>query len=341
MHEMTTSAAWVGSMVDLLRDAGQDIAAIFSEAEADLSILDDPNGRYPTDTLSRLWEVAAARSANPALAITIPQAARPVNLSVVTYAMMSCPDLLSSLERLVQYLRIISNAAVVTIQEDSAGTWVTIDLQGGRYPVPRQRFEFILITLLQFCRWITGRDLKPLAVDFTHPSPADPRPYEMAFQCPLQFGAPLHRMLFSSADLTRALPASHPLLAQLHDRYAGDYLERLDNARTTCRTRELVMCRLPYGEPLRKDIADALCMGERTLQRRLQQEGTSFHQVVDDTRRELARQYLSERELSVTQAGYMLGFADQGTFFRACKRWFNMPPGQYRARLKSDTRSSG
>jgi AraC-like DNA-binding protein len=341
MHERTTSAEWVRSIVDLLLEAGLDVAAVFEEAEADLSIVEDPHGRYSTDKLSRIWEVAAARSGNPAIGVAMPRGAKPANLNVLTYAMMSCPDLLTALERLVQYLRIVSNAAVITIQEDCAGTWMTIDLQGGRYPVPRQRFEFILVTLLRFCRWITGRQLKPLAVDLAYPLPADLQPYKEAFQCPLHFGAPIHRMLFSFADLTRALPTSHPMLSEMHEKYAGEYLHRLDNDRTTHCARELIMCRLPYGEPLRKDVADALCMSERTLQRRLQQEGTSFQQVVDDTRRELARQYLCQDDLSVTQATYLLGFSDQSTFFRACKRWFDMPPGQYRAKLNARTRRTG
>jgi AraC-like DNA-binding protein len=335
MLEKTTSAAWVRSVVDLLQNADLDVQALFEGAEMDLSILHEPHARYPTDRLSRLWEIAATRSGNPAIGVAIPRVAKPANLDVVTYAMISCEDLFSGLERLVRYLRIISDAAVITIQEDRTGHWLTIDLQGGQYPVPRQRFEFILITLLQFCRWVTGRDLYPLAVDFTGPVPTDLQPYWNAFQCPLHFDAPLHRMLFSTADLTHVLPASNPMLAELHDRYAGEYLQRLDNARTSQKTRALIIQHLPDGEPLRKDIAKMLCMGERTLQRRLQEEGTTFQQLVDDTRRDLARQYLVQN-LSLAQAAYLLGFADQSTFFRACRRWFDMPPGRYRAQMEKD-----
>jgi AraC-like DNA-binding protein len=334
MVEKTTSAAWVRSIVDLLENARLDVAAIFAEAGLDLATLNEPHSRYPSDGLSRLWEVIALRSGDPAIGIAIPGGAKPANLDVVTYAMISCPDLLAGLERLVRYLRIISDAAVIAIEQDRDGYWLSIDLQGGHYPVPRQRFEFILITLLHFSRWITCRDVQPLAVDFVHPAPADPEPYRKAFGGPLRFDAPLHRMLFSHADLRRALPTSNPLLADLHDRYAGEYLERMDHARISFRAREAIVRRLPDGEPLRKEIARELCMGERTLQRRLGEEGTSYQQLVDDTRRELARQYLHQNHLSLAQAAYLLGFADQSTFFRACRRWFDMPPGRYRAQLE-------
>jgi AraC-like DNA-binding protein len=90
---------------------------------------------------------------------------------------------------------------------------------------------------------------------------------------------------------------------------------------------------LPDGEPKRDQVAGELCMSERTMRRRLEDEKTSFIQLLDDTRRELAEQYLERLHLSLPQAAYLLGFADQSSFFRACRRWFDLSPGQYRSQL--------
>ena len=90
---------------------------------------------------------------------------------------------------------------------------------------------------------------------------------------------------------------------------------------------------LPDGEPRRDQVARELSMSERTLQRRLEQESTSFHQLLDETRRALAERQLGRLHLSLAEAAYLLGFADQSSFFRACKRWFGVPPGQYRSTL--------
>ena len=108
-------------------------------------------------------------------------------------------------------------------------------------------------------------------------------------------------MLFSRADLNLPLQASNPVLAELHDRYAGERLARLEKARTSIRTREAIVRRLPQGDPVRGDVARELCMSERTLQRRLAEEGTSFHQMVDDARRELAQRYLNQPQLGLAQ----------------------------------------
>ena len=74
-------------------------------------------------------------------------------------------------------------------------------------------------------------------------------------------------------------------------------------------------------------------MSTRTLQRRLQEEGVSFQQLLERTRRELALQYLGQPQLTLFEIACMLGFADPSNFFRAFKRWFGLPPGQYREQV--------
>ncbi|MBV8652752.1 MAG: helix-turn-helix domain-containing protein, partial [Alphaproteobacteria bacterium] len=185
------------------------------------------------------------------------------------------------------------------------------------------------------CRWIAGREVYPLVIELAYPAPADPAPYRDAFRCPLSFNATANAFVFAVTDLATPLATSNASLAELHERYAGDYLHRFDRGRTSYRAREVIIRRLPDGEPHRDQIADELRMSERTLQRRLEEEGTSFVQLLDDTRRELAAEYLGRLHLSLAQAAYLLGFADQSSFFRACKRWFEVSPGQYRSQLRS------
>jgi AraC-like DNA-binding protein len=149
----------------------------------------------------------------------------------------------------------------------------------------------------------------------------------------VEFDATLASMLFSRGDLTAPLPTSNRQVADLHERFAGEYLRRFDHAQTSYRAREVIIRNLPDGEPKRDQVASELCMSERTLRRRLEEEGTSFIQMLNDTRRELAEQYLERMHLSLPQAAYLLGFADQSSFFRACRRWFGRSPGQYRSQL--------
>jgi AraC-like DNA-binding protein len=333
MTKQTTSAVWVKGIADMLAAEGLDARALLVAAGIDPAALEAPDARLPTEKISHLWELAVERSGNPAIGLAQHNVVRPASFDVVGYTMMSCANLHGAFERLIRYLLILSDAFTMAMDEEEAGYRVTFVLLGGDRPIPRQRIEFILVTLIGFCRWISGRNVNPIAIELPYPAPIDPVPYENAFPCPVSFDAPRNGLLFRKADMVASLPTSNPLLAELHERFAGEYLQHFDHAQVSYRAREMIIRRLPDGEPKRDEIAGELGMSERTLQRRLEEEGTSFIQLMDDTRRELAEQYLGRLQLSLAQAAYLLGFADQSSFFRACRRWFDLSPGQYRSQL--------
>ena len=333
MSKRTTAAVWVKGIAEMLAAEGMDPCALLAAAGIEPAALDTQGARLPTEKISRLWELAAERSGNPAIGLAQHHVVRPASFDVVGYTMMSCADLRGAFERLIRYLLILSDALTMTMSEERDGYRVTFVLFGGDRPVPRQRIEFIFVTVIGFCRWISGRNVHPWAIELPYPAPLDPAPYRAAFRCPVSFDAPRCSLLFGGADMAAPLPTSNPQLAEMHERFAGEFLRHFDHAQISYRVRELIIRRLPDGEPRRDAVAHELCMSERTLQRRLEEEATSFVQLLDDTRRELAEQCLGRLHLSLAQAAYLLGFDDQRSFFRACRRWFHVSPGQYRSRL--------
>ena len=140
-------------------------------------------------------------------------------------------------------------------------------------------------------------------------------------------------MLLAAADMAMPLPTHHPALGQMQEHLLDDQLSLLGQTTTSTLVCAEIARRLPQGEPRRQDVAAGLGLAERTLQRRLQQESVSFQSLLDRTRRELAQQYLAEDRHTLTDVADMLGFVDSSNFFRACKRWFGLPPAQYRARI--------
>ena len=324
---------WVKGVAEALKAEGLDVAVLFDEAGLDMVALSDPDSRFPTERVSLLWQLAVARSGDPAIGLANSNIAKPASFDVVAYTMLSSPNLLGILERVSRYVGIISDAASLVVTEDDEGYRMILELFGGGQPVPRQRFEFDLMTILSFCRWITNRDLRPLALELRFPPPADLQPYQDAFKCCLRFNSSANALLFARTDVISPLPTAHPLLAEVHERMAGEHLRRLDLAQVSNRARAAIIRHLPDGEPRRAEIASKLEMSERTLQRRLDAEGTSLQRLLDDTRRELAQQYLGQTDMSLCDATYLLGFSNQSSFFRACKRWFGTSPRHYRIRL--------
>src|SRR5262249_32562876 len=109
MSKQTTSAVWVKGIAELLAAEGLDVPSLFAAAGTDPAALDTPAGRVLTENISRLWELAAERSGNPAIGVAQPHVVRAASFDVVGYAMMSCADLRSAFERLIRYLLILSD----------------------------------------------------------------------------------------------------------------------------------------------------------------------------------------------------------------------------------------
>lgn len=333
MSERTTSSNWTLAIVQALELGGVDCASLFAELGMDYAALSDPDARFPQDGMTRLWQRAVALSGNPAIGLNMARVVRPASFHVVGYALMSSRNLRDGFTRLVRYQRIIGEGADLNFLPQPDGYALTLAIHGDRLPPARQSAEASLAYCLAFCRWMTGKPMRPREIRFQGPAPEDIGPYQQVFQAPLRFNAEHYGLIFERSDLETPLPSANEALAQLHDRFAGEYLARFSGTRVTHQARQ-VLCRLlPQGEPRREVVAQALHLSQRTLQRRLQEEGTSYQQLLDDTRRELAEQYLGQVSLTLLEIAYLLGFADPSNFFRAFRRWFDETPGEYRARL--------
>jgi AraC-like DNA-binding protein len=90
------------------------------------------------------------------------------------------------------------------------------------------------------------------------------------------------------------------------------------------------------GETRIEAVARVLAVSVRSLQRRLAEAGLSYQQLLEDTRRAAAAQYLSDPALSIGEVGYLLGYSEPAAFHRAFKRWHGVPPLAYRKRLGAD-----
>jgi AraC-like DNA-binding protein len=333
MSERTTSSSWALGIVQALEMGGVDCRGIFLELGLNYAALEDPDARFPQDGMTRLWQRAIELSGNPAIGLNMAKVVRPASFHVVGYALMSSRTLKDGFARLVRYQRIIGEGSDLNFRPTPQGYELTLAIHGDRLPAARQSIEASLAYALAFCRWITGKPIRPQQVLFQGDSPADLEPFQQVFQGPLKFNGDHYGLLFDRADMETPLPTANESLAQLHDRFAGEYLARFAESRVTHQARQ-VLCRLlPQGEPKREAVAQALHLSQRTLQRRLQDEGTSFQQLLDDTRRELAEQYLAQPKLTLLEVAYLLGFADPSNFFRAFRRWFAITPSEYRARL--------
>ena len=200
-------------------------------------------------------------------------------------------------------------------------------------PAPEAIDAFAAI-YVRTCRNRLGRDHAPLAVYLRRPPPVDARPWQAVFRAPVHFAAAEDMLCFARADLDQPLPDGNPELAAHNEAVLRKRLEALQPDTVARRLRRALEQCLPNGEPSAETLAHGLHLSLRSLQRHLSEEGSSYEQVLADTRRDLALQHLAEADCAIGEVAYLLGFADSSSFSRAFKRWTGQSPSQYRDSLR-------
>lgn len=337
----TSSAAWLQGVLAMFEAEGIDVPELLRDAGFDPETLHGQNARVPVDEITVLWQLAVKRTGRPTLGLDHALATTHSKLGTVGHVMAASSTLDEALQRVVRYIGAISDATAFSLHTEPRGTWIAIDHTGGTLPIPRQRVEYALLTVLVQCRWLARRALCPLRAEFVYPAPGDDSLHREAFGCEVRFDAGANRILISSADMAMALPTHHPDLLGIQESLLDNQLDLLGQTTTSTLVCAEITRRLHAGEPRRQDVASALGLAEHTLRRRLQEEAVSYQALLDRTRRELAQQYLADARHTLTAVADLLGFADSSNFFRACKRWFGVPPAQYRAQLGQPADTAG
>lgn len=197
---------------------------------------------------------------------------------------------------------------------------------------PRQQIESTFAALLTAAKVLTGKPLRPRVVWFQHPRPRDIAEHERIFQAPVQFSQPTNRLIFSTECLGWKVLSANASLLSAFDQHAEDILNQLDQSDTYTNRVIQEITRSLHGEvPSIEAIAHNLAISIRHLQRELQAEGTSYQQLLDATRKELALRYLKKPNVTVHDVAFLLGFSEPSAFHRAFKRWTGQTPRAYRA----------
>jgi AraC-like DNA-binding protein len=308
-------------------------AEILREAGLDAAQLADPDARIPLASLVRLWRAAAARVADPLFGLHLGAGTRARDWGLVGYTMAFSATLRSALNRLARYGRIVSDALVVQLASGDDATWVRLDVQPALRSL-RPAADFRLAALLAVCREITGMPIAPRVVQLPYRRPPDVREYQRLFRGRLQFGALTTALLLAEDDLARPIAAADPSLAGYLDRLAEQAVTDLGEARTIrMRVRRALWSQLSEGVPALDRIARSLGMSERTLQRRLREEGTTFAAVLAELRHDLAEPLLRDGRLAVSEVAFLLGYEDAGSLHRVFRRRAGLTPRAYRRKL--------
>jgi AraC-like DNA-binding protein len=247
------------------------------------------------------------------------------------FSWLSSRTLLESLQRFCRYTHLLSNApyTIELVQKDEV--WI---LRGDPAPgappaASRLSMDALFVAIVRLCQQTKNSNFHPVAVYMRRPREERIDDYVKAFEAPVHFDAELNGLAFDRQLMEEPLPGENLELAIAHDRIAEEYIAALEPNNIATEVRKLLIELLPSGEASQDAIARQMNRSLSTLQRQLSVEKTNYKEIREQTRKELAEQYVREGHYTLSQIAYLLGFSDQSNFSRAFRRWTGFSPGHY------------
>ncbi|HSD41597.1 MAG TPA: AraC family transcriptional regulator [Burkholderiales bacterium] len=318
------------NIVRALEARGIDANALLRRAGCDPALFHVPETRVPNRVIQRVFELAEEATGDPSFGLDVGQQVRGVALHAVGYAWLASAALGDAMARLARYTRVLSDFWRAEIREEPRGVRFVLVYPATQLVKPLSRHDAVLSGIVQLCRITYGSAFAPLEVTVKRERPAGGQRFEDWFRAPIVWGASQPSLLCRREDLARQLATMNPGIVHASEKLITDYLARLDRDDVVARVkRELLNC-FPDGSPTQTVVARSLGLSTRTLHRRLAEEGTSFVDLLDETRRELATGYIRRTDNSVGEVAYLLGFAETSSFNRAFRRWTGMSPSEFR-----------
>jgi AraC-like DNA-binding protein len=326
----TTVASWAAVIWRALE--ARDIAPqpVFERAGVDASHLHDAGARIPLPAMTRLWDLAVEVTADPCFGVSAGQHIHPTTFHALGYAWLASNTLREALDRFVRYTRLVSTALALRTVAVGAEVELGFDSVSTALPFSPAAGDAGVTALVMLCRTSYGESFCPLRIRLQRPRPPCEPQFAAFFRAPIAYDAPDTAVVFAAADLDRELPTGNAELARAADDVILRYLAHFDRADVVTQVRIKLMELLPSGRTTAPHVAGALHLSTRSLQRKLTEHGTSLARLLEETRRELANQYVQNSRLSVGEITYLLGFSEPASFTRAFHRWSGMSPSASR-----------
>ena len=304
-------------------------SAVLRHAGLPQSFLGQPRVLINTEELFALWRSIGEVSADPAIGLLLGTENRTERFHPVGLAALSSDTFGAAIDQMARYKQLTCPEEIV--QEKDGNEWsIQFRWLLADEAEPLVLIECAFAWILSTGRHGTGTRLSPLRVEFVQ-SRAHAKAIERHFGCPVVFGAHRNAIVFRSSDAAKPFVTRNAeLLAMLAPQFEEELKQENKDENFAERVRIAIQQKLTGRRPSIDDVADALHISSRTLQRRLQEEGSSFQRVLDEARHQLARHYLNNSHLELNEAAYLLGYEDGNSFVRAFRSWEGVPPARWR-----------
>lgn len=329
--ELTSSMTIVRAIAFGVGAAGRDAGRFLARLGIARESLEDVEARVPLALTIRAWALAEDETGDAAFGLHLAERLPHGAFDLLEYGMRSAATYGAALAHMARHYRLLEDGASIGVEVDGARARVVHRWAEPALVPPRQGVEALVASWSLRARRLCQGELPLQEVFFRHPAPSDIREHRRIFGASLRFGSETSGLVFERSWLDAAQSTSDEGLHRLLGRQAEALLARLPvQGELRARAERALIPLLPVGEPTLRTLAKRLGTSERTLQRALAAEGTSFKDVLAELRSRLARAYLDDGRTSLSEISLALGFSEPSAFMRAFRRWTGVTPRAYR-----------
>jgi AraC-like DNA-binding protein len=319
-----------GMLATRLEELGISVPTILRSAALPQNFFQQTRILVSTPELFALWRAIADVSKEASIGLKLGTENKTERFHPMGIAALSTASFGAAIKHMAHFKKL--SAPEEILQEHADGEWsirfrwaLAVEIE------PAVLVEHCFAWVLTIARQGTGKKISPLRVELVQPRP-HVKALERYFGCPVVCGAVRNALVFRSSDaelpfVTRNAELLDILAPQL-DLELQQRVEKEDSFLELVRS--AIQHKLTGHRPVIDDIAQDLRLSPRTLQRRLQELGSSYQRVLDEARHEMARYYLRNSVLELAEAAYLLGYEDANSFARAFRNWEGVPPKHWR-----------
>ena len=327
-----------GSSLQRLEELGVRAPAVLRRAGLPQAFINQPRVLLNTEELFALWRAVGEVSTDPSIGLLLGTETKTERFHPIGLAALSSENFGAAIDQMARYKQLTCPEEILQEKDDEEWSiqfrWLLAD-----EVEPPVLIECCFAWVLSTARVGTGTRISPVRVEFVQPR-AHVKTIERHFGCPVVCGTPRNAIIFRATDANRPFVTRNAeLLGILAPQFDEELKQENGDENFIERVRIAIQQRLTGRRPTIEDIADALHISFRTLQRRLQDDGASFQRVLEEARHQLARHYLNNSVLELNEAAYLLGYEDANSFVRAFRTWEGIPPARWREQQRAQAAS--
>lgn len=335
------SALNIIPVLDALERLGIDGARVLANAGSSVEELRAPHARVPSALEFTFWDALLEHTHDPLISLRVAEHIQVGALGGYEYLMRTSETLRAAIEQANKFERVMDDLSRIRIVETEGSQQAAVRLyREGAWPHPAPATECLFACVVRLVdTYIPGE--RVLGLRFKHSPRAEPRAFEQRIGCPVSFDAEHNDIVIRRSALDGPVCSADPALARVLEEHMTHLLAHLPSEEPlVARARVLLGTALERKQDVSlEQLSRSLHLSERTLRRRLEEHGTSYKNLLDELRRELACHYVARTGESFDETGARLGFADISAFYRAFKRWTSTTPAAYRANARGPSRA--